>query len=153
MDDRGGNMNIALLEDDLSNLEYLVTLLQFEGHLVFPHADAASFLDTLWATSQGNDLIPLRITIDLAILDLMLPSPLSGLDILRKLRETGMPFSHLPIIVISGAGQSILDDVHTGFPTVPILRKPFQMRELLSLINAIDITRETSRPAKARKST
>ena len=36
MDDRGGHMNIALLEDDLSNLEYLVTLLQFKGHLFYP---------------------------------------------------------------------------------------------------------------------
>ena len=146
-------MNIALLEDDTANLEYLVTLLQFKGHLVFPHADAASFLDTLWATTQGNGLIPFRITIDLAILDLLLPSPLSGLDILRTLRETEAPFSNLPIIVISGAGQSILDDVHTQFPTVPVLRKPFQMSELLSLIDLIVINREASPLAKARKFT
>ena len=139
-------MNIALLEDDLSNLEYLVTLLQFEGHLVFPHADATSFLDTLWATSQGNDLVPLRITIDLAILDLMLPSSMSGLDILHTLREAGAPLSHLPVIVISGAGQSMLDDVHTQFPTVPVLRKPFRASELLSLIDIIGTNREAGPP-------
>ena len=133
-------MNIALLEDDLSNLEYLVTLLQLKGHLVFPHADAASFLDTLWATTQNTDLIPLRITIDLAILDILLPSPVSGLDILHSLRETETPHSHLPIIVISGASQSILNDVHRQFPTVPILRKPFQIHELLSLIDDIGAT-------------
>jgi DNA-binding response OmpR family regulator len=140
MDDRGGHMNIALLEDDLSNLEYLVTLLQFKGHLVFPHADAASFLDTLWATTQDNDLVPLRVTIDLAILDILLPSPLSGLDILHMLRETGTSYSHLPIIVISGASQSTLNDVHRQFPTVPILRKPFQIQELFSLIDDISAT-------------
>ena len=139
-------MNIALLEDDLSNLEYLVTLLQFKGHLVFPHADAASFLDTLWATSQGNDLIPLRTTIDLAILDLMLPSSVSGLDILHTLREAEAPLSNLPVIVISGAARSILDAVHTQFPTVPVLRKPFQTSKLLSLIDAIGINREASPP-------
>src|SRR5579872_3101707 len=147
MDDRGGHMNIALLEDDLSNLEYLVTLLQFRGHLVFPHADAASFLDTLWATTQGNDLISMRITVDLAILDIILPSPVSGLDILHTLRQTDTPFSHLPVIVISGASQRVLDDVHTQFPTVPILRKPFQMTELLSLINAMDVNRDAGPPS------
>ena len=133
-------MNIALLEDDLSNLEYLVTLLQFKGHLVFPHADAASFLDTLWATTQDSELIPLRITIDLAILDILLPSPVSGLDILHSLRETETPLSHLPIIVISGASQSTLNDLHRQFPTVPILRKPFQIQELFSLIDDIGAT-------------
>ncbi len=133
-------MNIALLEDDLSNLEYLVTLLQLKGHLVFPHADADSFLDTLWATTQDSELIPLRITIDLAILDIVLPSAVSGLDILHTLRETGTSFSHLPAIVISGAGQSILNDVYTQFPSVPILRKPFQIQELLSLIDVFGVT-------------
>ena len=133
-------MNIALLEDDLSNLEYLVTLLQLKGHLVFPHADAASFIDTLWATTQDSDLVPLRVTIDLAILDILLPSPLSGLDILHMLRETGTSYSHLPIIVISGANQSILNDIRTQFPTVPILRKPFQIQELFSLIDDIGAT-------------
>ena len=83
--------------------------------------------------SQDNDLIPLRITIDLAILDILLPSPLSGLDILHMLRETETSYSHLPIIVISGASQSILNDIHTQFPTVPILRKPFQIRRFALL--------------------
>jgi DNA-binding response OmpR family regulator len=135
-------VNIALLEDNPTNLEYLVTLLQFEGHLVFPCADAASFLDTLWSTSQGNDLSLLPISLDLAILDLMLPGPLSGLDILHMLCETETPLSKLPLIVISGAGQSLLDEVHTRFPTIPVLRKPFHRHELLTLIDAIGITRE-----------
>lgn len=144
-DESGGYMNIALLEDNPSNLEYLVTLLQFEDHLVFPHADADSFLETLRVTSQDNNFSLLRITIDLAILDLMLPGTLSGLDIIHTLRETETPLSELPIIVISGANQSILDEVHTRFPTIPVLRKPFHKRELLALIDVIGNTRETGR--------
>lgn len=130
-------MNIALLEDNPSNLEYILTLLQLQGHLVFPHGDATSFLETLWATSQRDGDSPCNVTIDLALLDLMLPGELSGLDVLHSLRGTDTPLAALPLIVISGAGQNMLDEVQTRFPTVPVLRKPFHMRELLSMIEAI----------------
>jgi len=136
-------MNIALLEDNPSNLEYMLTLLQLQGHLVFPHGDAASFLETLWATSQRDGSSSCHVTIDLALLDLMLPGELSGLDVLHSLRGTETPLANLPLIVISGAGQNILDEVQTRFPTVPVLRKPFHMRELLSMIEAIDPTTHT----------
>ena len=135
-------MNIALLEDNPSNLEYLLTLLQLQGHLVFPHMEATALLDTLWAAVQRDDNSPSHTTIDVALLDLMLPGQLSGLDVLSKLRETDSPLANLPVIVISGAGQNVLDEMQTRFPTVPVLRKPFHMCELLALLKKFDIPQE-----------
>lgn len=132
-------MNVALLEDNPSNLEYIQTLLQFEGHHVFIQEDAASFLVSMWsAFHQGTGL-----AFDLAIIDLMLPGRLSGLDVLRSLHAADSPLLHFPLIVVSGAGQNILDEVQTHFPTVPILRKPFRMQELISAIAAIRIEKKT----------
>ncbi len=138
-------MNIALLEDNPSVIEYLVTLLKFSGHLVFPYVDAVSFLGSLLVPSQVNDPSLLRIPIDLAILDLMLPGQLSGLDVMHTLRETEISYAKLPLIVLSGSSQSTLDEVHSRFPTIPILGKPFHMRELLTLVDTIGTTRETER--------
>ncbi len=126
-------MNIAILEDNPSNLEYMQTLLQFEGHSVFAFGDAASFLDTIWATYRQDA----ALAYDLAIIDLMLPGRLTGLDVLHSLRAANSPLAHFPLIVISGASQNILDEVQTHFPSVPILRKPFRMQELISLLTAI----------------
>ena len=135
-------MNIALLEDNPSNLEYLLTLLQLQGHLVFPHRDATAFLDTVLTAVQRDSTSLSHTTIDLALLDLMLPGQLSGLDVLSKLRETNSPLAHLPVIVISGAGQNVLDEMQMRFPTVPVLRKPFHMGELLSMIKAVSTAKD-----------
>jgi len=127
-------MNIALLEDNPSNLEYIQTLLKFEGHQVSAHGDAASFLASIWTTYRQNAVLPY----DLAIIDLMLPGRLTGLDVLHSLRAAGSPLAYFPLIVISGASQNILDEVQTHFPSVPVLRKPFRMQELNLLLAAIE---------------
>lgn len=128
-------MNIAILEDNPSNLEYIQTLLQFEGHQVFAHRDATSFLASVWANYR-QDVV---LAYDLAIIDLMLPGRLSGLDVLHSLRAADSPLACFPLIVVSGASQHILDEVQTHFPSVPVLSKPFRMQELISLLVAIGI--------------
>ncbi len=136
-------MNIALLEDNPANLEYLVTLLQYKKHLTFPYTDATSFLDTMHTYSFGEVLSSLPRIIDLVILDLMLSGTLNGLDVLHRLRETDLPFADLPVIIVSAASQSLLDEVLRRFPTVPILRKPFHMQDLLTLVDAVNKSNET----------
>ncbi|HEV7235549.1 MAG TPA: response regulator [Ktedonobacteraceae bacterium] len=131
-------MNIAILEDNPSNLEYIRTLLQFEGHRVFAYRDAASFLASIWATYHQDAVLPY----DLAIIDLMLPGRLTGLDVLHSLRASDSPLAHFPLIMVSGASQHILDEVQTHFPSVPVLRKPFRMQELISLLATISSKKE-----------
>lgn len=126
-------MNIAILEDNPSNLEYLQTLLQFEGHHVFAQGDATSFLASIWTMYRQDAVFPY----DLAIIDLMLPGRITGLDVLHSLRAADSPLAYFPLIVISGASQNVLDEVETHFPAIPILRKPFRRQELISLLATI----------------
>jgi DNA-binding response OmpR family regulator len=132
-------MKIALLEDNPSNQEFIQTLLTMAGHQVFSYNDAASFLSALAAAWRNQGSLPYAF----AILDLMLPGPLSGLDVIRHIWETYVPSERLPLIVISGAGRNLLHEVEARFPTVPVLRKPFRTNELLAAINTLDLTEET----------
>lgn len=132
-------MKIALLEDNPSNQDFMQTLLVMMGHEVFPYEDATSFLTAL-ATAWHSDG---RLPYTFAILDLMLPGSLSGLDVIQYIRETYPPSARLPLIVISGAGHNLLKEVQTRFPDVPVIRKPFKTRELLEAIDALGMTGET----------
>lgn len=132
-------MKIALLEDNPTNQEFIQTLLVMAGHQVFPFNDTASFLSTLAAAWHSSGVLPYTF----AILDLMLPGPLSGLDAIQHIWETYPPSARLPLIVISGAGRNVLQEVRTRFPDVPVLRKPFKTFELLAAIDALEITDET----------
>jgi DNA-binding response OmpR family regulator len=132
-------MKIALLEDNPSNQEFMHTLLVMAGHQVFPFNDAASFLSALAAAWHSAGTLPYTF----AILDLMLPGPLSGLDAIQHIWETYPPPARLPLIVISGAGRNLLQEVQTRFPGVPVIRKPFKTHELLAAIDAIGLTDQT----------
>ena len=132
-------MKIALLEDNPSNQEFMQTLLTMAGYQVFPYNDATSFLSALTAARHKEGALPFTF----AILDLMLPGPLSGLDVIQHIWETYAPSERLPLIVISGAGRSLLHEVETRFPTIPVLRKPFKTHELLAAIDALGLTGET----------
>ena len=132
-------MKIALLEDNPTNQEFIQTLLVMAGHQVFPFNDAASFLSTLAAAWHSSGASPYSF----AIFDLMLPGPLSGLDAIQHIRETNPSSARLPLIVISGAGRNVLQEVRTRFPDVPVLRKPFKTFELMAAIDALDLTDET----------
>ena len=132
-------MKIALLEDNPVNQEFMQTLLTMEGHQVFPFHDATSFLSDLAAAWHNSGALPYTF----AILDLMLPGSLSGLDAIQHIWETYPPPVRLPLIVISGAGRNLLQEVRTRFPDVPVIRKPFKTHELLAAIDALGLTDQT----------
>jgi DNA-binding response OmpR family regulator len=138
--DKRKRMKIALLEDNPVNQEFMQTLLTMEGHQVFPFHDATSFLSDLAAAWHSAGALPYTF----AILDLMLPGPLSGLDAIQRIWETYSPAARLPLIVISGAGRNLLQEVHARFPDVPVLRKPFRTHELLAAIDTLGIREEPS---------
>jgi len=72
---------------------------------------------------------------DLVLLDLMLPIT-SGLDVLRKLRESPKT-AHLPVIIVSAKGDE--SDVVVGLElgADDYVTKPFNMPVLLARINAL----------------
>jgi len=117
-------MNIGLLEDNMTIVTLLTTMLEMAGHHVFSFTEGRSLLETFLATSVSYDLL---------IIDLGLPGDLSGFDVIEVIQHTKPP-EILPIIVVSGAGQQELARVQRTHPEIAIMRKPFSMRSLLFLI-------------------
>lgn len=125
-------MNIALLEDNPSILDYLSTALEMVGHRVHAFIDSPSLYEALF--EEGNVRLPLPC--DVLLVDLLLPGDISGLEAIRTIREDPST-RHLPIIIISACSQSELEEVRKEFPDIPILRKPFKMQALLEHIEAV----------------
>jgi DNA-binding response OmpR family regulator len=122
-------VRIGVLEDNTNVHDYLTTALEVAGHSVCTHIEGISLLDILFA--EQNVQIPLLY--DLLIIDLSLPGTLSGLSVINYIRQTIAPEA-LPIIVLSAASQSQLEQIHTRFPNIRVLQKPCEIKTLLRLI-------------------
>jgi CheY-like chemotaxis protein len=83
------------------------------------------------AVGNGADALLLlgSIDYDLIVLDLMLPGA-SGADILSWLRNT-RPVAAGRALVLSSAPKQQLEFVRDEFPEVRLLRKPFELHELI----------------------
>lgn len=128
-------MKIGLLEDNPAIVDWMTTALAMAGHIVYTYSEGASFLEGLLPSRGLHNHLPF----DLAIIDLHLSGEMSGREVIACIRQF-FPAKILPIIVVTGAGQSELANIQSNFPEVPILRKPFKMQVLLRLL-------ETSRGA------
>ena len=123
-------MNIALLEDNPPILDYLSTALEMLGHTVYGFTNSALLLETLF----DGDSVRTPLPYDLALIDLLLPGPISGLLTAQRIRQAILP-PQLHIIVVSACSQKELEVAQAELPQVPILRKPFKMHELTELID------------------
>ncbi|MEJ2383772.1 MAG: response regulator transcription factor, partial [Xanthomonadales bacterium] len=115
-------MRILLIEDDLRLVESLGERLREAGFALDVSTDGA---EGLYAGEE--------FPIDLAIIDLGLPK-LSGLDVIRALRERGRDF---PILILTA--RSDWQDKVVGLEAGAddYLTKPFQPEELIARVNAL----------------
>ena len=113
-------MNVLIAEDekDIRNL----LKLEFEqaGYSVFAAKDGIEALEII----QNK-------TIDLAVLDVMMPR-LDGFNLLRKIRET----SNFPVIFLTARGEDMDKVLGLGIGADDYLVKPFSMAELLARVGA-----------------
>jgi CheY-like chemotaxis protein len=123
-------VNIALLEDNPPILDYLSTALEMLGHTVYDFTSSAPLLETLFI----GESVRVPLPYDLALIDLLLPGSMSGLQTAQKIRQA-IPPQQLHIIVVSACSQTELEEAQAELPQVPMLRKPFKMRELIQLID------------------
>ena len=121
-------MKIAIVEDNPVIPEVLAAMLRVSGYQSDVFDTGASLLPVLLA----EDSPPY----DLLILDYLLPGGVSGLDILEAVHQHPSRKT-FPIILISAAERGILAQVEAAYPDVPVLRKPFPLRSLLSLIERL----------------
>jgi two-component system response regulator PhoP len=115
-------MRILLIEDDVRLADALCRQLRDAGYAVDVSNDGREGL-------YFGEEYP----IDLAVIDLGLPE-LSGLDVIRELRERGRDF---PILVLTA--RSDWQDKVTGLEAGAddYLTKPFHFEELMARINAL----------------
>ncbi|MBK7721458.1 MAG: response regulator [Austwickia sp.] len=115
----------VLVADDDSDIRDLVTFkLEQGGYVVEPVSDGVQAWESICAS-------PPR----LAVLDVMMPG-LSGLDVLRKLRDDERT-KDVPVILLTARSRE--SDVDTGYASGAneYIIKPFSPRELLHRVAAV----------------
>ncbi|HEY5672156.1 MAG TPA: response regulator transcription factor [Malonomonas sp.] len=121
---------ILVIDDDSELCELLSDYLGTEGFAV----------ETVNHGSQGAAQA-LAGDYMLVVLDVMLPG-LNGFDVLRRIREA----SKLPVIMLTARGDDIDRIVGLELGADDYLPKPFNPRELVARIRAIQRRTETSTP-------
>ncbi|MCF0230193.1 MAG: response regulator transcription factor [Parasporobacterium sp.] len=114
-------MRLLIVEDEREIADGMKTVLSRENYLVDVVYDGLSGLDYIFSNLY-----------DLVLLDIMLPK-LSGLDILKNIREAGID---VPVILVTAKSQT--EDKVTGLDmgADDYLTKPFDAAELLARIRA-----------------
>ncbi len=113
-------MNLLIAEDEKDIRNLLKLQLEQEGHSVFAAKDGIEALEIM----EGK-------TIDLAVLDVMMPR-LDGFNLLRKIRQT----SNIPVIFLTARGEDMDKILGLGIGADDYLVKPFSMAELLARVGA-----------------
>lgn len=119
--------SILVIDDEAVILESLTSALTQEGYRVLTARDGQQALDII------ESLRPEDPTIDLIILDLMLPR-LSGLDLCRILRQRG---NTVPILILSARTSETDIVVGLEVGADDYLTKPFGLRELIARCRAL----------------
>jgi DNA-binding response OmpR family regulator len=99
--------------------------------LIKDHLEQESF--SVWPAFDGEEALALfaKEEFDVILLDLMLPK-LSGMDFLKKIRETSL----LPVLIISAKGSDIDKALGLGFGADDYISKPISMIELTARVHA-----------------
>jgi CheY-like chemotaxis protein len=114
-----GGPLVLLVDDDESTLEVTRVILEDEGYDVETAANGRAALDRL----------RLEPTPSLLLVDLMMPH-VDGYAVLRELEHGEKPHPEVAVVVMTASGPN---EKSSGLP-YPVLRKPFTIEELLSVI-------------------
>ncbi len=114
-------MNILIAEDENDIRSLLKLQLEQEGYTVYPAVDGVEAWDIL----QNK-------TIDLAILDVMMPK-LDGFNLLRRIRKA----SNIPVMFLTARGDDMDKVLGLGIGADDYLVKPFSMSELIARVGAL----------------
>lgn len=116
----------VLIADDDADLRTLLTIaVRKAGHEVDAVVDNGQ---AAWELLQKTNY-------DLAVLDISMPR-MTGLQVLEKLRESPNLHSHQVLIVSANIDPSVTERLQR-LGTNDIVRKPFQMKELVRILTAI----------------
>ncbi len=117
----GASGHILIVDDDAQIRQLVGRFLREHGHKVTAARDAREMRAAL---DTG--------TIDIAILDIMLPGS-NGLDLCREIRSS----SSLPVMMLTARGSETDRIIGLEIGADDYIAKPFSPRELLARINAL----------------
>lgn len=122
MEPRTAGATILVVEDETRLIRLIQAILRTADYRVLSATDAESALETF--VLENPDLI---------LLDLLLPGPMDGFGLCRRLRE----FSSVPIIMLTARAQE--DNKLHGFAlgADDYVTKPFSAKELLARVQAV----------------
>lgn len=124
MTDRGfvteGAPFVAIIDDDPSIRESLVSLLRSVGLTALPFASAQEFLQHRLPDAPGC-----------LVLDVRLPGQ-SGLEFQRELTGAGI---HLPVVFITGHGDIPMSVTAMKAGAIEFLAKPFRDQDLIDAVH------------------
>jgi two-component system alkaline phosphatase synthesis response regulator PhoP len=123
MAERAARARLLLVEDEPSLVLTLGDRLRAEGYEVEVAGDGETAL--AGAGRGGHDLV---------ILDVMLPGPLDGFDVLRELRRRG---AAVAVLMLTARSQVVDRVVGLKLGADDYLAKPFETVELLARIEAL----------------
>jgi DNA-binding response OmpR family regulator len=112
--------DILVIEDDQDIAEFLTELLSLEGYRVATRADGVALEEVMAAPPR------------LLLLDLMLPESNGG-DICRRLQADPRTRG-VPVVIMTAAAPAMIDEWLHGCAYDGLLRKPFDIDELLALV-------------------
>jgi CheY-like chemotaxis protein len=112
---------ILIAEDDSAIRQLLTTILQRNGF-------------TVHTANDGTEVLRLIVhhEFDVLLLDLMMPN-LSGWNVLTELERLKHPLVQ-KVVVITAASDK---DIETVPPTLRLLRKPFDISELVTILREL----------------
>jgi two-component system, OmpR family, response regulator len=118
----GNPINVLVVDDEAVLAEMVSMALRYEGWKIATAGDGASALES--ARSQRPDVV---------VLDVMLPD-MSGLDVLRKLREQN---PQLPVLLLTA--KDALEDRIAGLTAGgdDYVTKPFSLEEVVLRLRAL----------------
>ncbi len=116
----GRQYRILLIDDDAPVRQSCAGLLRAVGHMVFEAQDGHAGLDLLASES-----------VDCVLSDLGMPE-MTGWEVARRVARD---FPDLPVILLTGWGESIDGDRPDDAPIARILGKPVRLQELLRALD------------------
>lgn len=122
-------MQIGLIEDDVAIREMLQLVLQDAGFTITTYATAEECLEALRATRE-QALLP----IDVLIADWRLPGSMSGIELIRYIRDN-LHLDSLPIILTTAAAFTDTEELKRLHIT--LLEKPFDIDEVVEALKRL----------------
>ena len=113
-----GARSILFVEDEVLLREMVVEALQDAGYHVQPAEDGM----------QALELISSSAHFDAMITDVSMPNGVSGIELVRKAKETR---PGLVVVLVSGFARAQLPSIPHAIPFLP---KPYRLGELMTIL-------------------